>query len=201
MKQNVKFARTEQAIREAFIKIVCSKGFHEMTVMDITREAHINRGTFYLHYIDKFALLEKFEKGLLEEIHGIMQENLPAAMQNAGLERENGSLYMTVIRSLDYMYEHAKILNALISGNGDPHFLDKVKMLLSEEINKGLIQKKGAAKFIPDLPEEYARELVLNSLLSPILLWMSKESPEKPNEIADIIMKSQFLSPYAILHI
>lgn len=36
------------------------KGF--LQSMDITREANINRGTFYLHDVDKFDLLERFEK-------------------------------------------------------------------------------------------------------------------------------------------
>lgn len=201
MKQHAKFTRTEQEIKEAFINLVCGKGFNDLTVMDIAREAHINRGTFYLHYFDKFDLLEKFEEELLHETRAIMQESLPAAMKNSVLKQENDSLYTIVIRSLGYMYEHAKILNALISGNGDPHFLDKIKTLLNDEIDKALIQKKGAAKFISTLPEDYAKELILNSLLSPILFWISKENPEKPDEIAEIIMKSRFLSPFAVLDI
>ncbi|MDD9149590.1 MULTISPECIES: TetR/AcrR family transcriptional regulator [unclassified Sporolactobacillus] len=201
MKQNAKFAHTEEVIKETFIQIVCTKGFHDLTVMDITRAARINRGTFYLHYMDKFDLLEKYEKELLDKLRQIMKTNLPAAMDHAALEAENYSLYRIVISALNYVHENAKILNALISGDGGPHFLDKIKMLLADEIEKALIQKKGSAKFIPTLPEDYAKELILNSLLSPILFWISKKNPESLDEIADIIMKSQFLSPCAVLDI
>ena len=45
-------------IREAFFALLAEVGFARMTVADICRRADINRGTFYLHYEDKFALLD-----------------------------------------------------------------------------------------------------------------------------------------------
>ena len=36
----------------------CWPSFAKMTVADICRRAEINRGTFYLHYEDKYALLD-----------------------------------------------------------------------------------------------------------------------------------------------
>lgn len=45
-------------IREAFFELLRESGFAKMTVADICRRADINRGTFYLHYEDKYALLD-----------------------------------------------------------------------------------------------------------------------------------------------
>ncbi len=44
-------------IREAFFALLREKGFDKLTVTDICKLADINRGTFYLHYEDKYALL------------------------------------------------------------------------------------------------------------------------------------------------
>ena len=49
---------TLSAIREAFFALLAEVGFAKMTVADICRRADINRGTFYLHYEDKFVLLD-----------------------------------------------------------------------------------------------------------------------------------------------
>ena len=46
---------TLSVIREAFFALLAEVGFAKMTVADICRRADINRGTFYLHYEDKFA--------------------------------------------------------------------------------------------------------------------------------------------------
>ena len=49
---------TLSVIREAFCALLAEVGFAKMTVADICRRADIHRGTFYLHYEDKFALLD-----------------------------------------------------------------------------------------------------------------------------------------------
>ena len=49
---------TLSVIREAFFALLAEVGFAKMTVADICRHADINRGTFYLHYEDKFAPLD-----------------------------------------------------------------------------------------------------------------------------------------------
>ncbi len=48
---------TKMVIAEAFFSLLREKGFMRMTVTDLCKAAQINRGTFYLHYEDKFALL------------------------------------------------------------------------------------------------------------------------------------------------
>lgn len=49
---------TLSVIQEAFFALLVEVGFAKMTVADICRRADINRGTFYLHYEDKYALLD-----------------------------------------------------------------------------------------------------------------------------------------------
>lgn len=50
---------TKAAIHEAFFALLHEKGFSKTTVTDICKRAEINRGTFYLHYVDKYALLDE----------------------------------------------------------------------------------------------------------------------------------------------
>ena len=57
---------TLAVIREAFFALLAEVGFAKMTVADICRRADINRGTFYLHYEDKFALLDALIDEALE---------------------------------------------------------------------------------------------------------------------------------------
>ena len=49
---------TLSVIRHAFFALLAEVGFARMTVSDVCRRADISRGTFYLHYEDKFALLD-----------------------------------------------------------------------------------------------------------------------------------------------
>ena len=51
--------RTRQAIMNSFVDLLAEKGFDMITINDIAERANINRGTVYLHYTDKFELLDK----------------------------------------------------------------------------------------------------------------------------------------------
>ncbi len=65
MRQDPRIARTEAAIRTAFIRLVEEKGFAHVSVKDICDRAEINRNTFYLHFADKEALMEQVLRNML----------------------------------------------------------------------------------------------------------------------------------------
>jgi AcrR family transcriptional regulator len=51
--------KTRQAIMNTFVDLLTEKVFDKITINDIADRANINRGTVYLHYEDKFDLLDK----------------------------------------------------------------------------------------------------------------------------------------------
>ena len=61
-------AQTRARIKRALIELMGEKGFDALTVSDVTRRARINRGTFYLHFVDKYDMLEKREDELISRL-------------------------------------------------------------------------------------------------------------------------------------
>src|SRR6266700_2426322 len=57
-REDPRVLRTRQLLLQAFSDLFSEKGFHAMTVQDITERARVNRGTFYTHFEDKSAALE-----------------------------------------------------------------------------------------------------------------------------------------------
>jgi AcrR family transcriptional regulator len=49
---------TRQLLQHTFIEVAHEKGLAATTVKEITERADLNRGTFYLHFEDKYALLQ-----------------------------------------------------------------------------------------------------------------------------------------------
>ncbi len=49
--------RTQQVLQQAFTELMLEKGFTATSIQDITARANVNRGTFYLHFADKYELL------------------------------------------------------------------------------------------------------------------------------------------------
>lgn len=66
--------RTHQLLRQAAIETMKEKGFLAMTIQDIADRANVNRGTFYAHYPDKYALLDEL---IHDEFQARLKESLP----------------------------------------------------------------------------------------------------------------------------
>src|SRR5690348_12548104 len=67
--------RTRQLLQNAFVELLPEKGFAAMNIQDITTRATVNRGTFYAHFSDKFALLDAV---IREQFHQAVESKLPS---------------------------------------------------------------------------------------------------------------------------
>ena len=61
MKEDRRIRKTKSSIKKAFTQLLKEKKLDKITIRDITTQADVNRGTFYLHYEDKYILLNDME--------------------------------------------------------------------------------------------------------------------------------------------
>lgn len=196
-----KIAATEKKIKTAFIYLVNKKGLNHVTVKDITETAHINRSTFYKHFIDKPDLINHFEHQFLEHINSLNLYNSDEFIKNQSRHDVKLLFYSTINQIIEYIYDDFELAKALIGPNGDPYFEEKVKKLLIEVLNFDLEYLKGSHELNDYIPDDYAHEIIISELLNIIKLWLSKSNPEPPQKISEIIIKTRYLSPHDILGI
>jgi hypothetical protein len=73
--------------------------------------------------------------------------------------------------------------------------------MLLEVINADLYHVKGTTKMTPLIPNSYAHEIVLAGLFDIVKFWLSQSEPDTPQQVADIIARTRFMSPYDLLGI
>lgn len=59
--------RTQREIQQALADLLLKKTFSKITVTDIVNKALINRNTFYLHYRDKYDLVEQIMMTMVDQ--------------------------------------------------------------------------------------------------------------------------------------
>lgn len=64
-KQDRRIQRTRQNIMNGFMKLIKQKKFSDISIVDITQEAEINRSTFYYHFVDKYDLIDVIQREVL----------------------------------------------------------------------------------------------------------------------------------------
>ena len=67
--------KTKKAIREAFLNLLSKKSIYKITVAEVSQEADLGRGTFYLHYKDIFDLYDHIENELFSEIEQLIKRS------------------------------------------------------------------------------------------------------------------------------
>ncbi len=93
--------RTQQLLKQAFVEVVKEKGFPATSIQDVTDRANVNRGTFYTHFPDKYAL---FDAVVCEEIQRTLIDPLPPVS-----EWDSKTLHLfvqSVIESCDGRYKY-----------------------------------------------------------------------------------------------
>lgn len=76
MSRGVSQLRTaKESIIEAFLQLISEKSFQDLSVKEIVQRAGISRSTFYLHFTDKYELLEDVRRMLNERFLSFYQQD------------------------------------------------------------------------------------------------------------------------------
>ncbi|TYK97842.1 TetR/AcrR family transcriptional regulator, partial [Streptococcus pyogenes] len=140
--------------------------------------AGINRGTFYLHYEDKYQMNESFRSEIISQLYIFLEK-----------ERESPRKFMLanfyILRSIK------RLINAL-SQSHYIDFRDAIREFLSNIILSEN-QKETTHHFLSEnfqIPHKYALEIFLSSIEGIISLWIAGGAQEESEEITDIILST-----------
>ncbi|MDN4618519.1 TetR/AcrR family transcriptional regulator [Paenibacillus sp. PsM32] len=114
---DLRVVRTQSWLREALIKLIDQVGFDAVTVQSLTREAGINRATFYQHYRDKYDLLEKSMNDMLTSLQA---EVKVSDMKKVQLDIH--SLEALFLRVLTIISRHQLYFKVMLGDKGLPSF-------------------------------------------------------------------------------
>lgn len=183
--------RTKKMIKRALLELIEEKGFNGISVMELTSRADINRGTFYLHYTDKYDLLEKVENELLQEIQEWAENVDSINIMNINTLDEPLPI---IVKIFEYFKENSKLIKAILSSKGDPTFFRKLVNFLENNLFKNKLMKL-LKKEDMLVKEEYLIPYVLSAELGVINQWLENGMKESPEEMALMIGRMSSLGP------
>ncbi|NPC93075.1 TetR family transcriptional regulator [Bacillus sp. WMMC1349] len=170
--------RTKRLIRDALSVLMEEKSFEEITVKDITEKADINRGTFYLHYQDKYDLLEQSEDEVIKEIQTLGMESIKF------IESWKVSVIETplpfIVNVFEYFKKNAVFLKPILGPKGTGSFPIKFKSVLSANLMRIRKTIKGDTL----VPEEYLISYIVGAHISVLQQWLESGMKETPEEMA-----------------
>lgn len=171
--------RTKQLIQKSFMEILENKSFDSITIGDISKQAQINRGTFYLHYKDKFDLLDQIEQQLFANIGNHIDDLQSRYSASHTFEKEHEHLATTLFNSIQI---HSPILKILLSNHGRAGFHIKFRDSFSEKVRLNL-EKNESFNTLLKVPREYFLSFITSAFLGLIEQWIQNGLDKTPEEM------------------
>lgn len=160
---------TKQAIKKALLMQMEEIGFQRVTVKNLALTAKINRGTFYLHYTDKFEVMEDLQQELLNGLEGYVKKVQPLEAFHA---LQNGRLYQPFVVVIQFIKEHATAFRVILGERGSPDFSKRMKQVFSDQILEKLSLIQGEM-LDPDF-RQYIQAFITSAILGVIQEWLEK---------------------------
>ncbi|ODG92858.1 MULTISPECIES: TetR/AcrR family transcriptional regulator [Bacillaceae] len=183
--REIKVEKTKKLIKETLLDLIEEKGFEAISVRDITLKAGLNRGTFYLHYRDKYDLMEKSQNEVLDGLQDRLIFIKPKEMNEF---YSNDTVYPPILNVYHYLKENQRFIKILISTKGDPAFPKKMKEHIKESIYEKLVDLL-EEEYMIEIPHEYTTAFISSAFFGLMEQWLEKEEPITPEEMAIMHMK------------
>lgn len=172
--------RTRRLLRDALLDLILEKGYDQVTVQDIADRANLGRATFYLHFVDKEALLMSSLREMFDDLKARFA--LPTA-QAPPLDLP--------LRAVPFQHadEHRDIYRViLLSEQGTAAVLNGIRDYLAVSIQERIDAARGTAG-TPRVPVEVVAHYLAGALLSMIGWWLRQETPYSAEAMADLFQQ------------
>lgn len=177
--------KTRQRIQEAFIQKLMEKPFDSITVGDLAKTAGINRGTFYLHYEDKFDLMEQMENQLFAELGYHIDQLQSHYLSAQTFESEQKQLADTLFQ---FIKDRAPVLRVFLSDHGSTGFYVRFRSRFARRVRANLEQHE---KFYKNLtvPMDYFLAFITSAFLGLIEQWIQNGLDKTSEEMTAIYIE------------
>jgi len=164
-----RITKSQEAIKSALIELMSEKSFDNITIQDISERANVNRGTIYLHYSDKFDLLDK----IMEEHINNMSNFCESAAEMDFIE--------STVHCMEYFESNYLFFSTMLASEGAPYFRSRFLQFNIEEFKNDVDITKGKNY---GLNKDVIVKFAANAYVGVLESWLKDGMPSPPQSIA-----------------
>ena len=151
--------KSQEAIKKALVELITVKKFDQITIQDISDKADVGRRTFYLHYMDKFDLLDQ----LIDEQMQEMRQLCDSSEKDADYQ-EMGLAWF------QYFENRALFFSAMLTNKGSSFFRSRLLDFFLHELKKDEVA----------CPDEVDIQFLGAAIVGIVEWWFEQGKPFPP---------------------
>lgn len=164
--------KTKQAIMNTLIELMSEKDFEKITINDIADHANVNRGTIYLHYTDKYDLLDKCIETYLSQLADYCTPESSITDNHAKA---------SMLKTFEYLEQNALLYKTLLTNKSVPTFRNK----LMEFMLTGLEQQLIMNDINHDIPKDILTQFLVSAAVGVLEWWFVSTAPYSAKDITE----------------
>jgi AcrR family transcriptional regulator len=157
--------KSQDAIKKAIIELMTEKNFDQITIQDISDRANVSRRTIYLHYMDKFDLLDKLIEEHINELRLL-------AESASELSFIDGNIIW-----FEYFEQNYLFFSTMLTSKGAPSFRNQ----FLEFVIEGLKREVNNSRF----KEEIILRFIAGAYVEVVEWWFKNGMPYPPHKMAE----------------
>jgi AcrR family transcriptional regulator len=165
-----RIAKSQEAIKKAIVELMADKNFDDITIQDISDRANVSRGTIYLHYLDKYDLLDKLIAEHINEMRVICESSSDLDFVDANLPW------------FEYLENHYLFFSTMLASKGAPSFRSQFREFLVEEFKDEVDATQGKNH---GLNEDVILQFIVASYVGIVEWWITNGMPYPPHIMAE----------------
>ena len=177
-KNNQRYLDTEKLIQNTLLSLAQEKDIHKVTVRAICETAHINRSSFYLHYLDIHDLIYKMGLEMMNDVGAMMRRS--GSVIDFFLVPDN------LAQMIDYVKEHQTFFDIYLT-----HYTatasESFSLLWESAAKPYMYEHYGT---IDEDEMWYHFSFFKAGFISVLGEWIHRGCPETPEKLAEIILRS-----------
>ncbi|HCY6816125.1 TPA: TetR/AcrR family transcriptional regulator C-terminal domain-containing protein [Staphylococcus aureus] len=180
---DLRVVKTRASIKKAFMTLLFEKDFDTISIKEITEFAQIGRKTFYLHYIDKYDLLDQIVSEKLTEL-----EQISEAKKSLGIQ-EGTQLWF------EFFENNRTFFMKIFTINNASNYKKKLLHFIEEEFKKKVPTRVATEK---GLDYDLYINFISNGIIGLLDIYLnSSENTEEQEKIT--LQVSRLLSLYDLI--
>lgn len=174
---------TKQRMKKAFLELYAQKPIDKITIKEITEKAQVNRGTFYVYYLDIYDLLEKIE----EEAILLFKEKIESVI----LTLLRGKKLDAYVLPEAFFRENPEILSLFFGKRAEARMVNQLK-----EIAKGIaireLKLEVEGEEIEAKKARYTLEYISSAQIGLVTAWFQNHLDMPMDALGELIVELNF---------
>ncbi|WP_169865166.1 TetR/AcrR family transcriptional regulator [Sutcliffiella halmapala] len=172
-KTDRRILKTKKAITEAFLELFSDKEIEQITINEIAERANVNRGTVYLHYTDKYDLLNQCINEHLNKMFIYCKDN--------GMNPENSNMFHMLEIIFTYFQKNYMFFSSMLSSKTTIEFRERMLQFIVSNIN----EKINAQKTKHEMDTELLTQFLASAFVGTVEWWIVNKMPHSPQYMAE----------------